>query len=73
MAYSNINEYLHELRKHLKNLPNKETESLIEEIKSHLYEEVQELTKKGVTKEAALTQVISNFKTPYELSQEYLA
>lgn len=72
MTYSSMNEYLNDLRSNLRDLPKEERDIIIEEIESHFIEKVDELTNKGFNEEAALKKTLTDFKSPSELSKEYI-
>lgn len=72
MSYSNINEYISDLKKYLNNVSNKEKNSFLNEIEAHLIEKINELKKKNLSDDIATREVLANFENPEKLAQEYI-
>ncbi|MUK90507.1 hypothetical protein GMD78_19295 [Ornithinibacillus sp. L9] len=72
MTYSSVNEYINSLKKSLVDFPTNERASILEEIEVHLNEKINDLIKSGYSNEAAINKVLTEFKPPQELSEEYL-
>ncbi|MGX4668368.1 HAAS signaling domain-containing protein [Cerasibacillus sp. JNUCC 74] len=69
---SSIKKYLNELSENLNELPNEEKEAILDEIEMHLKEKLNVLKKEGYSENEATNKILSEFKSPYSLSKDYL-
>ncbi|KGX84327.1 HAAS signaling domain-containing protein [Pontibacillus litoralis] len=69
---STINGYLSKLSDNLKSLPEEERESIVWEIEIHLKDRVNSLENEGYSNDEAVSKILSEFKSPYSLSKDYL-
>ncbi|WP_336045689.1 HAAS signaling domain-containing protein [Solibacillus ferritrahens] len=72
MRENSVNEYLETLKENLTGVPQEEIKLILHEIEDHLNGEIQNEIDKGKDRQEAEKYVISRFKKPQQLAEEYL-
>lgn len=67
-----IDDYLSSLSRKLSDVPSSEKQSILDEIRDHLEGEVQSQIENGINRQKAEENVLVNFKSPEDLSNDYL-
>ncbi|WP_339213871.1 hypothetical protein [Solibacillus sp. FSL W8-0372] len=72
MRENNVNEYLETLKENLTGVPREEIKPILHEIEDHLNREIQNEIHNGKDRQEAEKYVLSKFKKPQQLAEDYL-